>query len=520
MTMLEALPPGSTSLFARRTPNFNAPLLQIGPDQQEQAFSQSALSQDPRALIAETDIYTLRVWMKAILGNSWREDLTLDDVMKMSPATLYKAACLYLQGKYWGSLPDDWMGDSAPGTPAYEWPGKFTPLEQQIYYWDLKMIPQKVPGYLAEDVYSQIWLPIIRPSKLVQKFDDQQGRFRVLNLGNTDRHFSLSVPGNNWEMSGWDFDQWARSTGFMQILQVVGIAVIAVAAAVTGGAALIAGEGLMAAMGAAATAAQTAQMILGGVTQFAVAINNQDIGGALTAIAGIVNVTFGVDIKDLKNYQPGIDQLKSYLDPVIKLGTTASADLFKAINDIGGDVKRLEVSTEKLLVTLNTDVIRAATGMFPDAFMSQLKNMTTTEIGTVANKIGADIKGKIDISIKSVEDEIPPYLKDWYAYARGKGSNPARALAPSIPWYGRTAFDAGTVAATLVERTKQLATPDLNQLTDAQKRALFFGDITKVCGVPPDPQCMVNAAEYLRQADLFWNGPNELQMFAKRYNLR
>lgn len=517
--MLEALPPGSTSLFARRTPNFNAPVLQIGAGQQEQAFSQSALSQDPRALIKEADIYTLRVWMKAVLGNSWREDLTLDDVMRMNPQTLYKAACLYLQGKYWGALPDDWMGDSQPGTPAYEWPGKFTPLQQDIFYWDLKMVPQKVPSYLAEDVQSQIWLPIIRPSKLVQKFDDQQGRFRVLNLGNTDRHFSLSVAGGAWEMSGWDFDQWARSTGFMQILQVVGIAVIAVAAAVTGGAALIAGEGLMAAMGAATTAAQTASMILDGVTKFAVAINNQDIGGALTAIAGIVKTTLNVDVTDLKQYQPGIDQLKAYLDPVIKLGTQASGDLFKAIADIGGSIKELEAKTEKLLITLNTDVVRAATGMFPEAFMGQLKNMTTTEIGVVANKIGTDIKGKIDISIKSVEDEIPPYLKDWYAFARGKGSNPARAYAPQVPWYGRTAYDAGTVAATLYERTKQLAVPDLNQLTDAQKRALFFGDITKVAGVPPDPQTMVNAAEYLRQADLFWFGSNELPMFVKRYNL-
>lgn len=517
--LLQALPPGSTSLTARSTPRFNAPLLQVGAGQQEQAFSQAALAQDPRALIQETDVYTLRVWMKAVLGNSWRENLSLDDVMKMSPAVLYKAACLYLQGRYWGGLPDDWMGDSKPGSPAYEWPEKFTPLEQQIHYWDLTMVPQKVPSHLAEDTSSQIWLPIIRPSRLVQKFDGQQGRFRVLNLGNTDRRFSLSVPGSPWEMSGWDFGQWAASTGFMTILRVVGIAVIAVAAAVSGGAALIAGQGLMAALGAASTAAATAQQILGGVTKFAVAINNQDVGGALDAIAGIVNTTFAINIKDLRQYQPGIDQLKAYFDPVIQLGNAVAGDLFKTVADIGGNIQKLEAQTEKLLVSLNTDVVRAATGMFPDAFMSQIKTMTTTEIGRVANQIGKDITGKIDISISTLESQIPPYLIDWYIYARRKGPNPARALAPSVPWYGRSAFDAGIVAGSLAERTKQLAMPDLNQLTDAQKRALFFGDITKVCGVPPDPQCMVNAAEYLRQADLFWFGPNELAMFAKRYNL-
>jgi hypothetical protein len=510
---LQVLPPGVTSLSARRPPSFSTPAVGLPDSDQDgyaSALSSIVLATDPRNVIAPQDVEPLRAWMRTVLGNSWSPNLTIDDVMKSNPGLVYKAACLYLQGAHWGALPDDLLGVSSPESPGYEWPSAASKLEQRIYTWDLRMVPKPAPAYLADDVNGAIYLPIIVPSMLLQKNDGT--KWRVLNKGGTDRNFSLLAPGGEWKMRGWDFGEWyATNADFAMMLKIIGFAVVATAACVTGGVALSAGAGIMAALGAGVEAAQVGFQIDGAVQGFLGACINQDFGGAFNGLATVVQVAFGVDLKSVATYQPGIDQLQQigsqlapYFAPLVNLGQATGADLLRTVNLIGRDVEQFTDQTKAFLIQLSADTTRTATGMFPDQLMQNVLSMNLDELGKTAAKIKTDYDARAQAAIRSVEAQVPLYLGDWKDRARylvkKLGHDGAAAQAAQIPWFGRAAFDAGTMIGALEQNLVAQTTLDINQLTPSQKRALFLGDISAAL----EPQNLLNAAEFQRQSALVW----------------
>lgn len=523
---LAVLPPGVTALSARATPNFNATLpgyVPIDRDQRAKAFAAAALGQDPRNLIRPDDIGALRGWMRAILGNSWRDDLSLDDVMRSNPSVLYKASALYLQGRYWGALPDDWSGPSSSLSPAFNWPSTLSPLEQRVFTWKIETIATAAPQGAADDAQGSIHIPILTPTQLIQKFDASRQTWRALNLGGTDRDFNLSFAGGSWEMRGWDFNEWAASNAdWNTVLKIVGIAVVAVAAAVTGGAALIAGQSIFVAAGVGAAAAQTASQIVGAVNTFADAIARQNIGGAITALGQIVNVAFNVDIKSFATWQPGINDIEAvlgpYLDPVFKLGGDTYSAFLQAVTQVGVDVNRVFANTQDFLRMLSQDATLKVTGMFPDAALKAVAAMGVSELGEFTDKVMADYTGRARVAIEAIHKQVPLYLRDWQTRAQNvvkqSGYEAAVALSPQQPWFGRAAFDLGTIAGALDVRISRARVADIHALTPEQKRAVFLGDFTKVCA--DDPACLVNVGEFIRQSDLFWS---QIQQLADKYNL-
>jgi hypothetical protein len=521
---LQVLPPGITSLTARRPPTFRAPSIALPASDSTDAFASTlasaVLARDPRSVIAEADIEPLRVWARAILGNSWSPNLSIDDVMKLNPRILYKAVCLYLQADYWGSLPDDLLGVSSPDSPAYEWPNAASKLEQRIYTWDLRMVPKAAPNYLADDVSGAMFFPIIVPSLLIQKNDGQT--WKVLNKGGTDRNFTLLSPGGEWKMRGWDFGEWyATNADFAMMLKIIGFAVVATAACVTGGVALSAGAGIMAALGAGFEAAQVGFQIDGAVNGFIGACIRNDFGGAFNGLLNVVNVAFGVDLKSVAVYQPGIDQLQQvgqqiapYLTPLINLGQATGSEVLKTINLIGRSATDFAEHTKALLIQLGVDTSRTATGMFPDQLMKNVLSMGVGELGVVADRIRADYQARANAAIRAVDAQVPLYLGDWKEQARflvkKLGHDGATAKAEFVPWFGRSAFDAGTMIGALEANLAQSTTLDINQLTPSQKRSLFLGDISAAL----EPQNLLNAAEFMRQSDLVWA---EWQKLGKLY---
>lgn len=528
---LQVLPPGVTSLTARTTPDFSGPKF-VGD------FAAEALSKDPRSIIAGADAGALRIWVKSILGNSWREDLSLDDLARQNPRILYKAACLYLQGRYWGRLPDDYsgpseqfnpqgcqqqMGDKTCVNPAFGWPVKSSVLEQRIFTWQVNFAPLAAPAYLQDDVNGAIYMPIITPTMLIQKFDEQKQVWRVLNTGGMDRNFSLSAPGGVWSMRGWDFGEWfASNADFATVLKVVGFAVVAVAAAVSGGAALIAGAPLFGAIGAGAAAAQTAGQIFEAAKVWLVACVNQDFGGALTALKNLVGVTFNVNLADVAVYQPGIDQLTQALGPYLAavkgLGGDTAGDVYDLFLHAGRDAAAFATKTEKLVAQINTDTVQKLFGMFPDQFVQYALKQSTSELGVTLDKIRGDYTARAAAAVKAIESQVPQYLTDWktrgISFVKQIGHEQASGLSTTQPWYGRAAYDAGTAIGAIQQRLTQTAIIDINALTSPQKRALFFGEVVQICGA--DPSCIQNAGEYLRQADLLWN---KLQYYVDFYKL-
>jgi len=521
---LQVLAPGIASFAARRPPSFAAPTIYL-PDSDQDGFasvlSSAVLATDPRNVIAEADIEPLRVWTRAILGNSWSSNLSIDDVMRINPTIVYKALCLYLQAEHWGNLPDDLFGVSSPDSPAFEWPNAASKLEQRIYTWNLRMVPKPAPAaYLADDVSGAIYFPILVPSMLIQKNDGT--KWRVLNKGGTDRNFTLLSPGGEWKMRGWDFGEWyATNADFAMMLKILGFAVVATAACVTGGVALSAGAGIMAALGAGIEAAQIGFQIDNAVNGFLGACINQDFGGAFNGLLNVVNVSFGVDLKSVAVYQPGIDQLQQigaqvapYITPLVNLGQATGAELLRTINLIGRDVAEFADQTKALLVQLSADTTRSATGMFPDQLMRNVLSMSLTDLGNVADKIKTDYDARASAAIRAVEAQVPLYLGGWKDRARylvkKLGHDGAAAQAGQIPWFGRSAFDAGTMIGALEQNLAKSTTLDINQLTPAQKRSLFLGDISAAL----EPQNLLNAAEFQRQNDLVWTG---WQNMGKRY---
>lgn len=511
---LQVLPPGITSLSARRPPSFAAPTIYL-PDSDQDGFasvlSSAVLATDPRNVIAEADIEPLRVWTRSILGNSWSPDLSIDDVVRVNPKIVYKALCLYLQAKHWGDLPDDLLGASSQGSPAFEWPNAASKLEQRIYTWDLRMVPKPAPAaYLADDVSGAIYFPIIAPSMLIQKNDGT--KWRVLNKGGTDRNFTLLSPNGEWKMRGWDFGEWyATNADFAMMLKIIGFAVVATAACVTGGVALSAGAGIMAALGAGVEAAQVGFQIDNAVQGFIGACINQDFGGAFNGLLNVVNVAFGVDLKSVAVYQPGIDQIQQigaqiapYLAPLVNLGQATGAELLRTINLIGREVTAFVEQTKALLIQLSADTARTATGMFPDQLMQNVLSMSLNDLGVVANKIKTDYEARANAAIRAVDAQVPIYLGDWKNQARylvkKLGHDGAAAQAGQIPWFGRSAFDAGTMIGALEQNLAKSTTLDINQLTPSQKRSLFLGDISAAL----EPQNLLNAAEFQRESDLVW----------------
>jgi hypothetical protein len=531
------------------TPSFNTSPLSAPPTGQFTAFAtffaSAALAKDPRSTIDPNDIYTIRDWMRAVLGNSWKQDLTFDDLMKINPGLLYKAACLYLQGRYWGALPDDVISPSqpdlspsqpssfvGPSNPAFGWPNKDSPLEQRIFTWNLKFVPTKPPShlsYLAEDVNGALYMPIIMPAMLIQKFDSKRQNWRVLNLGDTDRSFTLSTPNAGWDMSGWDFGEWfATNADFATVLKIIGFAVVATAAAVSGGAALAAGGGLFAALGAGTAAAETASSISNAVQGFINAAVSQNIGAAINGLSNVIGISFGVDLKDLATYQPGINDIgrliEPYVKPLIDLGKDTGGDLLRMLTQIEGGVKAFHDQTKNFLVQLSVDTTQRVIGMFPDQFMRTVLTMEVNQIGIVADKIMNDYEQRAKSAIQSIELQVPGYLNGWKeqarAYVKVLGHDLATVKAESIPWYGRTAFNTGTMIGAIEANMSRVKFVDLNALTPAQKRALFFGDIAQICSA--DPTCIRTAAEFLRQADLFWmpsTQPDTVQWWAQHYGL-
>jgi hypothetical protein len=557
---LQVLPPGITSLAARRTPSFNAPLIGAPPTNQFDAyvatFAKAALSKDPRSTINGSDAYSLRVWMKAVLGDSWRDDVTFDDIMMKAPQILYQAACLYLQGRYWGALPDDLFESSAATSPAYNWPNVNSPLEQRVFTWKVKFVPVAPPSNLAS-LANGLVLPMIMPGMLIQKFDDSKQQWKVLNLGGTDRDFTLLSPGGHsvndvvrsimpsttidasgrqWAIKDWDFGEWvATNADWLTVFKILGIAVIAVAAAVSGGAALIGGAGLFAAAGAGAAAASTASQITNAINSFITACVHQDIGGALNGLANIVNVSFGVDLKDVATFQPALDQLQPYLSalalniPFGAFASDAGGKLDQILTDvkvIGADAIALMDQTRALVNQFGADSVKLATGLLPDAFMQSVLKMGTNEVGQQADKIMADYQARAKVAIDTIANQVPQYLNGWRDQGRGYvkafGHDGAAARASSIPWYGRSAYDAGTMIGAIEQSLAHVQVADINALTPEQKKALFVGNVTQIC--TNDPSCIRNAAEFLRQADLFWfqqpGGPTgTVQWWAKQYGL-
>jgi len=511
---LQVLPPGVTSLSARRPPSFAAPTIAL-PDSDQDSFasvlSSVVFATDPRNVIAEADIEPLRVWTRAMLGNSWSPNLSIDDVMRVNPKIVYKALCLYLQADHWGALPDDLFGASSPESPAFDWPNAASKLEQRIYTWDLRMIPKPAPAaYLADDVNGAIYFPIIAPSMLIQKNDGS--KWRVLNKGGTDRNFMLLSPGGEWKMRGWDFGEWyATNADFAMMLKIIGFAVVATAACVTGGVALSAGAGIMAALGAGVEAAQIGFQIDNAVNGFLGACINQNFGQAFDGLLNVVQVAFGVDLKSVAVYQPGIDQLQQigaqvapYLMPLVNLGQATGADLLRTINLIGREATAFAEQTKALLIQLGADTARTATGMFPDQLMRNVLSMNVTELGAVADKIRIDYEARASAAIRAVDAQVPLYLSDWKNQARflvkKLGRDGAAAKANEFPWFGRSAFDAGLVIGALEQNLATSTTLDINQLTPSQKRSLFLGDISAAL----EPQNLLNAAEFQRQSDLVW----------------
>lgn len=521
---LQVLPPGVTTLTARRPPPFKAPSIGLPPSDQKDAFADAlasvVLAQDPRSVIAPEDIEPLRVWTRAILGNSWTSDLSIDDVMKVNPRIVFKALCLYLQADYWGALPDDLLGVSQQDSPAYEWPNAASKLEQRIYTWDLRMMPRAAPGYLADDVSGAMFFPVIVPSLLIQKNDGVA--WKVLNKGGTDRNFSLLAPNGEWQMRGWDFGEWyATNADFAMMLKILGFAVVATAACVTGGVALSAGAGIMAALGAGIEAAQVGFQIDGAVNGFIGACIKNDFGGAFNGLLNVVQVAFGVDLKSVAVYQPGIDQLQQigqqiapYLTPMINLGQATGSELLQTINLIGRTTQDFVEHTKALMIQLGVDTARTATGMFPDQLMKNVLSMAAPELGVVADRIRADYTARAGAAIRAVDAQVPLYLGDWKEKARflvrKLGHDGAAAQAGQIPWFGRSAFDAGMMIGALEQNLVQQSTLDINQLTPSQKRALFLGDISQAL----EPQNLLNAAEFVRQSDLVWA---DWQKLGKQY---
>jgi hypothetical protein len=521
---LQVLPPGITSLTARRPPTFSAPTIDLPDSDQESyasALSSAVLASDPRNVIAVADIEPLRVWTRSILGNSWTPDLSIDDVMRINPKIVYKAVCLYLQAEHWGALPDDLLGVSTSDSPAFEWPNAQSKLEERIYTWDLRMVPKPAPAaYLADDVSGAIYFPIIAPSMLIQKNDGQ--KWRVLNKGGTDRNFTLLSPGGEWKMRGWDFGEWyATNADFAMMLKIIGFAVVATAACVTGGVALSAGAGIMAALGAGVEAAQLGFQIDGAVQGFLGACINQDLGGAFNGLLNVVQVSFGVDLKSIATYQPGIDQIQQigaqiapYIAPLVNLGQATGGELLKTVNLIGRDVEEFTAQTKALLVQLSADTTRTATGMFPDQLMKNVLSMDLNQLANVATKIKTDYDARANAAIRSVEAQVPLYLVDWKEQARylvkKLGHDGAAAQAGQIPWFGRSAFDAGTMIGALEQNLAKEGALDINQLTPSQKRSLFLGDISAAL----EPENLLNAAEFQRQSDLVWA---DWQKLGRRY---
>jgi hypothetical protein len=554
---LQVLPPGVTALVARGTPSFGgAPLLPAPSSNNFGAYASvfmaAALSKDPRSVIAEQDLYPLRLWIKSLLGLSWRDDLTLDDVMRQSPRLLYKAVCLYLQGRYWGALPDDWTGDSnaagsntfnaSPlrltheggdafgGSPGYNWPNAKSVSEQRIFKWNLKMVPTAAPmSHLAEDVNGAIYMPLIVPSMNLQKFDESTGGWRVLNLGGTDRDFMLDAPGGAWRMKGWDFGEWvATNATFLEIIKVVGFVVVAAAAVISGGAALAGGAALSAALATGLATAQTAQQLIGAAEQFLTAAVRGDLGSMLNGIASIVQRGFGVDLKSLATYQPGIDQLGSTFDTAVKpyvsmikagIGESTIGDVYRTVLDAGRTAEAFAAQADKLLIQFSNDASRIVTGLPPDLMLKALATASTNDVIQIATKIKADYTARASATIDSLKGQVPLYLDGWKEKGRlmvqQVGRQAAMANAVTIPWFGKTAYNAGTVIGAFEANMSLQSAPDINSLTAAQKRALFFGDIASVCG--GDPNCLINAAEFLRQSDGFWGS---IQQYADRYGLR
>lgn len=511
---LQVLPPGICSLAARMPPPFAAPTLPLPSSDNGDAFASTiasaVLANDPRNVIADQDIEQLRTWTKAVLGNSWSSTLTIDEVMKLNPGIVYKAVCLYLQARYWGKLPDDSTGVSDGFSPAYKWPNVDSKLEQRIYTWDLKMVPRPAPSYMADDVNGALYLPIITPAMLIQKYDGTS--WKVLNKGGTDRNFTLLSPGGSWKMKGWDFGEWyATNADFAMMLKIIGFAVVATAACVTGGAALSAGAGLLTALGAGIETAQLGLQIDGAVNGFIGACIHNDIGGAFNGLLNIVNVGFGIDLKDAANYQPGIDQLaqigkqiEPYFRPLINLGQETGGEVLKTINMIGKSATEFADQTKSLLIQLGVDTSRSATGMFPDALMQAVISMNVSDLGNTADKIRADYQSRVDATVRSVEGQIPIYLNGWKDQARYLvkkiGHDKTTANAEFIPWFGRPAYDAGTLIGAAEKNLLASTVLDINQLTPAQKRSLFLGDISAAL----DPGNLLNAAEFKRQSDLVW----------------
>lgn len=550
---LQVLPPGVASLVARRTPSFNAPLIQAPPSNDPTAYANAFIaatfSKDPRNLIAGQDVYNLRLWVKALLGNSWREDLTVDDVMRLNPRILYKAACLYLQGRYWGALPDDWTGESdkAPdmrlmhegGNPfqsgELHWMGHqlaASPAEQRIFKWNLKMkatAPPSNMSYLGEDVNGAIYMPIIVPSMLLQSFDDSRGQWRVLNLGGMDRDFTLDTPGGALRLKGWDFGEWVMTNAtFLEVLRIVGIVVVAVAACVSGGAALAGGAAIDAAIAAGLATAQAAQQIVGAAEQFLTAAVNNDPGAMLNGVAALVKSGLGVDLKSLATYQPGIDQIGGAFSAAIEpyvgmlksgLGPATVSDVFRTILEAGRTAEAFVKQADKMFTQFSVDASRVVTGLPPDLMLKALATASTNDVIQIATKIKADYAERAKASIESISSQVPLYLGDWKEhgrqFVRQLGREAAMTKAAEIPWFGKTAYNAGTLIGGFEANISLANAPDLNALTAKQKRMLFFGDIASVCG--GDPNCLINAAEFLRQSDGFWES---IQQYADKYGLR
>lgn len=500
------------------------------------------MARDPRNVIDGADVVMLRIWAKSIMGNSWREDLSLDDLMRLNPGILYKAVCLYLQARYWGALPDDFLGSSNPldpagcqlqwdkscTNPAFNWPNSRSPLEQRVFTWKLDMVPTKVPSYLAEDANtSALYMPIITPSMLIQKFDESQnggaGAWRVLNLGGIDRNFDLMAPGGRWAIKGWDFGEWyATNADFAMVLKILGFAVVAAAAVVSGGAALAAGAGFSVILADVGAAVATAQTLVSAGTQWYTACVKQDIGAALNGLLNLVKISFNVDLKDLSSYQPGIGQIAEVMQPIIntvkKLGGDTAGDVYGLFLSTGQDVKAFVEKTEKLTSQISADTVQKMFGMLPDQFVQSALKMPASELGVRLEALKADFTARANATIHTIEGQVPLYLNDWKAHGANLvkqiGHEQAAAKSPEIPWFGRPSYDAGTAIGAIQTRLTQAAIVDINALTPAQKRALFFGEVVQICGA--DLGCIQNAAEYLRQADLLWG---QLRHYVNYYKL-
>jgi hypothetical protein len=201
------------------------------------------------------------------------------------------------------------------------------------------------------------------------------------------------------------------------------------------------------------------------------------------------------------------------------IGAETISDVYKTILEAGRTAEAFAQQANALLTQFSVDASRVVTGLPPDLMLKALATASTDQVVRVAGQIKADYTERAKAAISSIESQVPLFLGDWRERGRqfvhAVGRDAAIAKADEIPWYGKTAYNAGTVIGAFETNISRAFSPDLNSLTPRQKRALFFGDIASVCG--GDPNCLITAAEFIQQSDGLWE---DIQRFADKYGLR